>query len=365
MVEEQGQKSILIVDESENRRHRNSTLLRQASFAVFATPTADLALRMLQEFRPGVAMVADALQPLRGVDLCTALRRTPDGASLPIVVLTRDDDPTARATAFGAGADDVIADSVPPEELLVRVRRLSDRKVRTARVTEHEKLAAVFRVAHTIRHGICNPLQVIEFGLEMLSEKLSADTESIELLHTMSGNVGRVRQLMERLGHLTELRADPSLSDPNILDVFDPEAVHIKRLKLRGAYRVLVVEDDASQRLVATSVLARTGQFQVQEAASGEEALEMARLDPPDVLLTDINMPGVNGFELLAKVKADPELSHMVVIMFTVRQSLRDMIRCCELGAANYLLKPINADRLVEHIYRTLGYRGYAQLGVG
>ncbi|MBI2944078.1 MAG: response regulator [Candidatus Wallbacteria bacterium] len=355
-------RSILIVDELEERRVRNSQLLQRAGFAVFASPTGDMALRMFQEFRPAIALVGEAMKPLREVDLCAALRRLPDGATLPIVLLMREEDSVLRAGAFAAGADDVIADSVPPEELLVRIERLSERRHQDERANESDRLDAVFRVAHTIRHGINNPLQVVELGLEMLREKLESDGEALELLGKLSASIDRVRQLMDRLSHLTQLKTNPDFEDRNILDVFDSEAKHVKRLRERGAYRVLVVEDDAGQRLVTTSVLARSGLFTAQDASSGQQALEMAKADPPDVILTDLNMPGLNGFELCERVKADPELAHTVVIVFTVRQSLRDLLMCHELGAANYLVKPIHPARLVEQIFRTMGLQGYVEL---
>ncbi len=357
-----GDRSVLIVDGLEARRHHNSDLLKRARFTVFSAPTADTALRMLQKLCPGLALLSDSVEPLGGVDLCTALRHQPDGAALPIIVLTGSDDPASRASAYEAGADDVIACSVPDEELVLRVERLSDRRRRSEQLTEQEKLAAVFRVAHTIRHGINNPLQVMGFGLEMLRDKLQSDEEAVELLGTLTGNLGRIRQLVDRLSFLTELKPDPRLNDPDLLDVFDPEAPHVKRLRERGGYRVLVVEDDAGQRLLATSVLARSGRFLAQEAASGVEALEMARRDPPDVILTDLNMPGLSGFDLLAQIKGDPRLAHTVILVLTVRQSLRDLMRCHQLGATNYLLKPIDPGQLVEQIFRTMGHRGYASI---
>jgi len=129
----------------------------------------------------------------------------------------------------------------------------------------------------------------------------------------------------------------------------------------QGAGRVLVVDDTAvNRRLLATAV---TGLgHQVRTAPDGHQALELLRLaaDGPeefDVVLLDLLMPVLDGYATLARIKADPKLSGVAVIMVSAVPELESVVRCIELGALDYLPKPYSSAMLRARLQASLRAR--------
>jgi CheY-like chemotaxis protein len=106
--------------------------------------------------------------------------------------------------------------------------------------------------------------------------------------------------------------------------------------------RMLIVDDESLNREVLLRRLQREGCLPVG-ARSGPEALELLRRDKFDVILLDIQMPVMNGIEVLRALKQDPHLRHLPVIMLSALTDVDRVARCIELGAEDYLPKPINA----------------------
>lgn len=104
---------------------------------------------------------------------------------------------------------------------------------------------------------------------------------------------------------------------------------------------VLVVDDDALNRRLLTATLAREG-LRTTSATDGAEALTAIREDPPDVVLLDIEMPGIDGFEVLERIKGDEAVRHLPVIMISGLGDTESVVRCLEIGADDFLPKPFD-----------------------
>jgi adenylate cyclase len=104
---------------------------------------------------------------------------------------------------------------------------------------------------------------------------------------------------------------------------------------------VLVVDDDPVTRLMLTGSLERRG-LQVALAEDGSQALDLARANAFDVILLDVVMPHLDGYQVLEQLKADAGLRHTAVIMITSVDDVDSAVRCIELGADDYLSKPID-----------------------
>ena len=109
---------------------------------------------------------------------------------------------------------------------------------------------------------------------------------------------------------------------------------------------LLVVDDIEDNRFALTRRLARQGYLNVTTAADGRQAIELLNSKPFDLVLLDIMMPNLNGYEVLAEMKANSSLRHIPVIMISAVDELDSVIRCIELGAEDYLLKPFNPTLL-------------------
>jgi CheY-like chemotaxis protein len=114
--------------------------------------------------------------------------------------------------------------------------------------------------------------------------------------------------------------------------------------------RILVVDDD-HEILDMTSMLLSSEGHDVAVAASGEEALQRLREDGhPDLVLLDINMPGLDGWEVLRILREDGTLDRLPVIMFSVNFEIREKLRAMQQGAADYVVKPFETSSLLERV---------------
>jgi len=117
--------------------------------------------------------------------------------------------------------------------------------------------------------------------------------------------------------------------------------------------KVLVADDSAYLRRSLLQIL-DYAHYTFFEASDGMEALEMLQKNVPDILLLDVEMPNLNGFDLLSIIRQAPELASLKVIMLTSRSSEKHMRRAFELGAHAYLIKPCTSELLLDTIHETL-----------
>lgn len=112
---------------------------------------------------------------------------------------------------------------------------------------------------------------------------------------------------------------------------------------------VLVVDDDASVRLLCRIHLEQAG-FRVVEASDGDEALELVRSDPPDLILLDILMPGVSGWQVAADLLNDRSTDHIPLVFVSALTQRRERLRAFRLGAVGYLPKPFDPNELAPTV---------------
>jgi class 3 adenylate cyclase len=117
---------------------------------------------------------------------------------------------------------------------------------------------------------------------------------------------------------------------------------------------LLVVDDNEDNRYTLTRRLTREGYTNLTTANHGRQALELLRSKKFDLMLLDIMMPEMNGYEVLEQLKADPELRHLPVIMISAVGEVDSVVRCIELGAEDYLPKPFDATLLRARVGASL-----------
>jgi two-component system, OmpR family, KDP operon response regulator KdpE len=117
-----------------------------------------------------------------------------------------------------------------------------------------------------------------------------------------------------------------------------------------SAGRILVIDDEPQIRRIMRTTLSGAG-YEVDDAKSGEEGLEKLREFRPDLILLDINMPGMGGFAACKALRADPGVA---IIMLTVRDSDDDKVRCLDAGADDFVTKPFSTPELLARIRAAL-----------
>ena len=122
--------------------------------------------------------------------------------------------------------------------------------------------------------------------------------------------------------------------------------------------RILLAEDDRFLRKAAETTLKQQG-YTVITAADGEEALRVARSAPPDLILLDVIMPKLNGFQVLDALKKDPTTAHIPVIILSNLGQDRDVQQAMEAGATAYFIKAdLSLQALVQRVGETLAASG-------
>ena len=124
--------------------------------------------------------------------------------------------------------------------------------------------------------------------------------------------------------------------------------------------RFLVVDDFSTMRRIVKNLLNDLGYANVQEADDGNTALPMLQTGGFDFLVTDWNMPGMPGLDLLKAVRADPKLAKMPVLMLTAEAKREQIIEAAQAGVSGYVIKPFTAATLKEKIDKILASKAAA-----
>jgi CheY-like chemotaxis protein len=124
-----------------------------------------------------------------------------------------------------------------------------------------------------------------------------------------------------------------------------PASLRDRCLPPRRACRVLAVDDEPNIRRLIQTHLSRAG-YQVLLACDGEEALALARAEQPEIIILDVMMPGMDGFQVLEALKSDPRTSESMVVMLTARSGDDPMRYSLRAGVDLYLTKPFHPEEL-------------------
>jgi DNA-binding response OmpR family regulator len=118
--------------------------------------------------------------------------------------------------------------------------------------------------------------------------------------------------------------------------------------------KILVAEDERDIRELINFTLRLNG-YEVVSASDGEEALELALKEYPDLVLLDIRMPRLNGYEVCRLIKGNEATKHIPVVFLTAKGQENEVEKGMKAGATDYILKPFSPDQLVERLEKLFG----------
>ena len=228
---------------------------------------------------------------------------------------------------------DVVPDLERMREAGVQLSALIAKAVETARGDE----GGIARLRHDLR----TPLNAIKGYGELLVEEARDCGQGALLI-----DLGKVLDLADRLlGEVDRMvkvvAAPPVEIVGNVLQTIKPLGDSEVADPSSIASRILVVDDNASNRDLLSRRLQREG-YRVTSVEGGAAALAMIAAEGFDLVLLDLMMPGMSGFEVLNRLKADGGTRHIPVIMISALDELDSTVRCIEAGAEDYLPKPFN-----------------------
>ncbi len=118
--------------------------------------------------------------------------------------------------------------------------------------------------------------------------------------------------------------------------------------------KFLIVDDFSTMRRIVRNLLKEAGYANAEEAEDGVAALQKLRSTKFDFVVTDINMPNMNGFELLAQIRADENFKHLPVLMITAEARKEDIVMAAQTGASGYIVKPFTKATLEEKVAKIM-----------
>jgi two-component system, cell cycle response regulator len=169
----------------------------------------------------------------------------------------------------------------------------------------------------------------------------------------------KIEEALRKAEERAKARAAPPANDEIDLGGAGSDSTATRVIPARaapGQARILVVEDNDANRVMLCRRLLKHG-YATTEAADGRQALDAVRREPFDLVLCDIMMPGVDGYEVLKEMKADPELRAIPVVMISAVDEMASIVRCIEMGAEDYLQKPYDPVLLQARITACLDRR--------
>lgn len=121
--------------------------------------------------------------------------------------------------------------------------------------------------------------------------------------------------------------------------------------------KVLIVDDNVQNRELLVAYIEEIPHIRTREAANGIEALARVAEDPPDLIVLDVMMPRMSGFEVCRRLKSDPRTRDIPVVMVTALDEVGDHERAVDVGTDEFLTKPVNRAELVERVGSLLKHR--------
>ncbi len=118
--------------------------------------------------------------------------------------------------------------------------------------------------------------------------------------------------------------------------------------------KILAVDDSPTMRRIIVNTLKRAGYEDVAEASDGKDALAKLKTDKFDFIITDWNMPEMDGLTFVTTVRSDPELKALPILMVTTRSVKEDIMQAIKAGVNNYIVKPFTPETIAEKITQVI-----------
>ncbi len=349
-------------------------------------------------------IVSDVMMPeVDGYELCRTLKSDVLTSHIPIILLTAKVAGDSILEGLESGADDYIAKPFSTAALTVRGRNLIDLR-RQLQIERKNRM--VFQPAEipvspmdnafykTLQDTLETHLGDPDFNVDALSRtlqmsqatlyrKLQALTGTSPTLFIRSFRLKRAAQLLAAgAGSVAEVALSVGLPDPSYFTrcfkeqfnrlpseinpngtgpiPIDEGPVEVPdRVSEGGKDLILVVEDNGDVRGYIRGAL--ESHYRVVEAVDGGEGISRALELLPDLIVSDVMMPGTDGYELCAALKKDVRTSHIPIVLLTARAGEESKIRGLETGADDYIVKPFNTDILLARIRNLIRLRGFMQ----
>ncbi|MBN1653307.1 MAG: response regulator [Deltaproteobacteria bacterium] len=344
--------SVLIVEEAQ-ALDAVLALLPVEQFEVQTAFDAEEALRIARSSAPDLVLVSREVLQKTDVDLIGRMRSDPLTGFIPVILTLSEEPADVEQACRQTGADSALIKPLDGSVLVRNIIRFVDGSAETRSefegITEATVGDIANRVAAEIRRGLIGSLrtgqdQTIPLG------------DSPEILAATWSTIGRIRShLSHQSRGSVQFRDAPLRGGPALLALSEEDdfaARESQASSLEGK-RILVADDDPAVLWFFTGLLREAG-ASVLEAKDGKEALETARIKRPDVIISDILMPEIDGFTLCRELKKDFLLADVPVILISWKEDYIQRMRELSSGANGYLLKETGSHQILKCVHDVL-----------
>ncbi|MBX3155168.1 MAG: response regulator [Deltaproteobacteria bacterium] len=363
--------TVLVIDDDPMVQHLLRGHLEHEHFRMLSATDGVEGLTLARESRPRVIILDIHLPRLDGWTVLAELKSDPSLAGIPVIMMSVEEQ---RARGFSFGACEYLVKPVEPDRLVNVVRRAilptaGDVLVVDDDEDTREMVSRVLRRAGyttvEARDGEEALLRarVLAPGLVIL-DLLMPGVDGFEVLRTLRTE-GMTMPVVVLTGKsliadeeriLREGLARVVQKGGTALDNVVREAKQLllaKRVVESGKLtRILYVEDSPQNRDIVRRYL--SNDYEIIEAEDGEQGIDRALRDAPEMILMDLSLPRLDGWEATRRLKANPTTRHIPVIAVTAHASREDQTRATEAGCCDYVTKPIERDVLMSAIKRHL-----------
>lgn len=363
--------SVLIIDDDPMVHHLVRGQLETEQFRVVSAADGIEGLTLAREVRPTVIILDIHLPRLDGWTVLAELKSDPVLSQIPVIMMSVEEQ---RARGFSFGACEYLVKPVEPDRLVSVVRRAivpsagdvlivdDDDQTREV-VSRHLRRAGYSTVEARDGEEALLRARVLTPGL-MILDLLMPGVDGFEVLRTVRSE-GMRMPVVVLTGKTLAFDEERTLRDGlarivhkggTALDNVVREAKQLlvaKRVVERGRLpRILYVEDSPQNRDIVRRYLAND--YEVIEAEDGEHGVERATRDTPDLILMDLSLPRLDGWEATRRIKGNPATKHIPVIALTAHAGREDQTRATEAGCIDYITKPLERDLLLGSIKKHL-----------
>jgi CheY-like chemotaxis protein len=363
--------TVLVIDDDPMVQHLVRGHLEADQFRVLSATDGVEGLTLAREARPSVIILDIHLPRLDGWTVLAELKSDPGLATIPVVMMSVEEQ---RARGFSFGACEYLVKPVEPDRLINVVRRAMSPSGGDVLVVDDDEATREMVARHLRRAGYSTVeardgeeallrARVLTPGLVIL-DLLMPNVDGFEVLRTMrtegirtpvvvlTGKVLMPEEERILRDGLTRIVQKGGAS----LEVVVREAKQLllaRRVVESGRLpRILYVEDSPQNRDIVRRYLA--DDYEVIEAEDGEHGIERAIRDAPDLILMDLSLPRLDGWEATRRIKANPQVKHIPVLALTAHAAREDQNRAAEAGCADYITKPVERELLLNVIRKHL-----------
>ena len=318
---------VLIVEDSRTQAEAYAEVLREVGYAVTTAPDGRAALTHLRTYPTQLVISDVVMQEMDGYELCAQIRAEPALADIPVLLLTQLNEPADIIKGLECGADSfLIKNAAEDDRLLARVKSLllDHQQAREQRI---DPVIEVTFANHRYRLG-SSRLQMLDLLLAQYEESKRQQRELVQT-HAQLSEAFQAIQTLSQLIHDNAIQPPPT--------------------KINRVIDLLIAEDSTTQAAALQAVMEEYG-YQVRVAANGRLALDAIRERKPDVIISDVVMPEMDGFDFCRTLKDDPAFIDIPVIMLTSLTDPQDIVRGLAAKADYYLTKPCDPIHLLTRV---------------